>query len=500
MVRLRQIGFVLLMALLLAGCNTRALREAERTIAMADSLDACGQLYTDTLALQYAKNIFHNDREQKARACYWLARNYDKLGQFDKASILFIEAKRCQPKELILQGRINTNLAYYCSQYSADSLATGFYQQAVDCFKQAESEQRYAYALVSLSNNYGRRNMFNEADEVWQQASQHNIDSTYLMRLYQTKANTFYLQQEYDSAQIWLNKLPYGSSNNPYLCLLVARVYFERGLYIKAAEYAQKVLDYSPVDALKISAYYILENIAETNCQMERFVEMSHKRADAFKVENVKSSKRAVAVAQIDAFLQEEDNSNCFLLYAILGGVLLMIILIATFLLWKRKNNAIRDVINNAQSKNDMMQLSIVSMEQQIAERELQINNIKTQASKVNKDRIEDMRQSIRTHINANNLEQTLHWSNYELMVIDANLYMFDIVKKLTCYPNMSESNIRICIMTLLKMSLPEMASHLHRSPSSMKNLKYHTAKKLGTTSACLYDLLFDLMCNNTNY
>ena len=103
---------------------------------------------------------------------------------------------------------------------------------------------------------------------------------------------------------------------------------------------------------------------------------------------------------------------------------------------------------------------------------------------------------SIKQHIDVNNLNQTLHWKDYEVMKSDADLYMGSIVSKLETY-KLNEVEIRFCVLTVLDMKLNKIADTIHYSyPSGIKTLKKRIANKLGTTPPQLRDYIFKMIIN----
>ena len=82
-------------------------------------------------------------------------------------------------------------------------------------------------------------------------------------------------------------------------------------------------------------------------------------------------------------------------------------------------------------------------------------------------------------------------------MKLDADLYMGSIVSKLETY-KLNEVEIRFCILTILDMSLKQIADNIHYGyPSGIKTLKKRTAVKLGTTPPNLKEFLFKMMTNS---
>ena len=130
----------------LSSCGARVRREAAlQTIAEADSLRAKGVLYSDTAKLNEAANALchYTHRIEKAKALYYLGRNYSAEGKDDIAADCYINADRLRPDDPELLGRIISNMAYICAQQDKDSLAIIFREKAIAYFRIANDTLNY---------------------------------------------------------------------------------------------------------------------------------------------------------------------------------------------------------------------------------------------------------------------------------------------------------------------------------------------------------------------
>ena len=108
-----------------------AKKDALRTIYEADSLNSAGALFSDTIRLRQAADVLspYSHRTEKAKALYYLGRNYSALNLDATAADCYIAADRLHPKDPQLRGRLNANMAYVCAQQNDDSIAI-FFQQS----------------------------------------------------------------------------------------------------------------------------------------------------------------------------------------------------------------------------------------------------------------------------------------------------------------------------------------------------------------------------------
>lgn len=208
--------------LLLTGCGN--IRQAQQTIATADSLDTEHILYRDTIALRNAVRTIDKPfvrqchRTTLAKAYYYLGRNYSAENLIFNAADCYIAADRLHPHDYILRGRVNSCMGFICTQQNEDSVALIFYRRATEHFEKSGNEWRYAQSLLNVVRRLIDVYHFHEADSIWQIANTFRLDSVYLARLYETRGLYYDEQQMYDSALVWLLKIEHFPLNNTDKC------------------------------------------------------------------------------------------------------------------------------------------------------------------------------------------------------------------------------------------------------------------------------------------
>ncbi len=87
-----------------------------------------------------------------------------------------------------------------------------------------------------------------------------------------------------------------------------------------------------------------------------------------------------------------------------------------------------------------------------------------------------------------------LHWDDYKQFCTTANAYLYDAVDKLqAAQPELSEQDIRFCVLVLVDLSAKEIADIMMLSQNSISNKKTRTAQKLGTIAADLREKLISI-------
>lgn len=75
-----------------------------------------------------------------------------------------------------------------------------------------------------------------------------------------------------------------------------------------------------------------------------------------------------------------------------------------------------------------------------------------------------------------------------------ANLYLCDAALILQQKHILSQQDVKICIMTMLKLPNKNIALKLYRSEQSISKMRSRTAQKLGTDSTHMRAFLIDLL------
>ena len=274
--RLRHIGKMLLVALLVMSCTSCAhWREAKAVIAEADSLLVKGEIMQDTAVLAEVINILDNlivrkiFKDDLAKTYYLMGRNLDDYcHDFATAADYYIEADRMKTKDLILRGRINSCMGFICKQDSCFEEALEFYLRANEAFEKSGDEKRIANGLVSIAEQYVCLHEYAKVDSVLSLAATYKIDSAYYARMVDVRALALFNQQLYDSAFVCLLSIkdcerPIDAKCFSYMKIMQAYIHLDN--YEYANTYAQFIIQNTKTPNYKTNAYYTLLKIEEKN-------------------------------------------------------------------------------------------------------------------------------------------------------------------------------------------------------------------------------------------
>ena len=122
-----------------------------------------------------------------------------------------------------------------------------------------------------------------------------------------------------------------------------------------------------------------------------------------------------------------------------------------------------------------------------------QTHNRKSDMVEITNKQIEKNIQSIKAHIDMEDIYTSLSWKDYKAMKTKVDLYLNGLVSKLETH-HLNETEIRFCVLTLLGLPLKKIADIICYSyPSGIKTLKKRIADKLETNSPNLRDFLLRL-------
>ena len=151
MIAKRHILLLLLLTagLLLTGCSSRALHEAQEVVKQADSLRAEGVAYTDSMALAEAYNTLEKWQciypTDYARACYYYGRLLRNNDDPVAAMQVFINGTHSHTRDYHILGRTYSNMGSICHLVNEFQLSYDMYSHSADMFLKNGDTLLYYY-------------------------------------------------------------------------------------------------------------------------------------------------------------------------------------------------------------------------------------------------------------------------------------------------------------------------------------------------------------------
>lgn len=480
---------LLLLWLLLAGQAAIAapsrVREAERTIAMADSMGAEHQLYSDTAALRSAIRALdkpitrHLHRNTLAAAYYYLGRNLeDNSARISDAAECYIACDRLHPDDPIRRGRVNACMAYICSQQAEDSLALVFRQRSTEAFRESGDTVRYMYALLFLSENYCKLGEYHIADSLWRKAQIVQLDSAYDACLLETRGIYFYDRQQYDSALtcfLQVLNIPRGEEYKCFDYMKIAQIYESIDMSALAYPYAEYIVRHSANPYLISNAYYTLIKHSERADNIELVATYSHNREDAHRECDTLARAYYNATLKCKNHLAQPHPNRYWKI--IFCCTLSLCILLFTILLIysRRKSHELSQTRHQIASLQAHIENTQTLQQKEFAQKRLAVEKTITEMSSLFE------------------FDSPL-WKDYKLLCHTANQNLYNIVHRLNQSYHVNQQDILICLLTLYQAPAKVTADKIGRSDKSISKLKSITAKTLGTTAPQLRGFLVDFM------
>lgn len=448
-----------LAALLLSGCKSRAVEEAREVIAVADSLRAEGQGYTDSVVIAEAYNtldkwqyIYPTDY---VHACYHYGRLLRNNDDPVAAMQVFINGTHSRTKDYHILGRIYSNMGSISHLAGEYQLAYDMYSRSADLFLKDGDTVSYYYLLNDMAVELAVQGKKEETLAILNQIESNNATPSVLLNVLETKAELYLQVQQYDSAIYYSKKLSQYQKDRPTNHLICAQAYSYIGQKDSAIFYAKKVVSQSNSIYTLGNAYYMLTN-DNTISGIEEIKEVAADRADILLEVSHQRSKLSQATQLLEQDLtRKPDMRGWMIVFIILISCVVIFIII-------RKQRLHRQSI---QHKVDIME-------------DKQVDNIT---------------KTIERYIDTNNIEKSLRWKNYVNLKSDADLYTGGIVSTLETY-HLNETEIRYCVLFMLDFTPRRIAVMLHYNyPSGIKTLKKRICDKIVTQPQFLKETLLKI-------
>ena len=428
-------------------------------IAVADSLRAKGQGYTDSVAIAEAYNTLEKWQylypTDYVHACYHYGRLLRNNDDPVAAMQVFINGTHSRTKDYHILGRIYSNMGSISHLAGEYQLAYDMYSRSADLFLKDGDTVSYYYLLNDMAVELAVQGKKEETLAILNQIESNNATPSVLLNVLETKAELYLQVQQYDSAIYYSKKLSQYQKDRPTNHLICAQAYSYIGQKDSAIFYAKKVVSQSNSIYTLGNAYYMLTN-DNTISGIEEIKEVAADRADILLEVSHQRSKLSQATQLLEQDLtRKPDMRGWMIVFIILISCVVIFIII-------RKQRLHRQSI---QHKVDIME-------------DKQVDNIT---------------KTIERYIDTNNIEKSLRWKNYVNLKSDADLYMGGIVSTLETY-HLNETEIRYCVLFMLDFTPRRIAVMLHYNyPSGIKTLKKRICDKIVTQPQFLKETLLKI-------
>ena len=475
----RVIHIMLLVLLCLSSCVSHEERaEALQTVAEADSLDSNGILFSDIVRLSHAVDALCGltHRTEKAKALYYLGRNYSLIGEDATAVDYYIEAERLEPNNQQLRGLLYSNMGYICAQQQEDSLAVIFFDKSARFYHECRDSIRYAYVLLQESYSYVMMGCFSTADSLWKESALiTSNDDIFLSQLWVYRAYYYNRLGEYNQALEYVTKSD-KSPDKSYLYWQYALTYYNLCNLDSCAYYAERILSICSNAAHVMDAYFFLGQKAEKDNDIKKIAYYADKRNDWEYIARRNNNQRVLAISKIEEYLLHPDTSIT-LVEKVLISLSVILLLCLCIVVYFVKKESSRTIIQQEQSLREKDNI--------IAQQ----NQYETERIVEKKKVVENNIILLRESLSASSFSQ----KNEQELFKEINAKFFQLTDKLKSKQFLSQVEIKFCIAVLLYSDYSVISDYMNCSRNGISKTKKRIAEKLGTTGAQLHNKLIDI-------
>ena len=462
-----------LAALLLSGCKSRAVEEAREVIAVADSLRAEGQGYTDSVVIAEAYNtldkwqyIYPTDY---VHACYHYGRLLRNNDDPVAAMQVFINATHSSSMDYHILGRIYSNMANMCRLGDYHDDAYKIYQFSSEMFSRAGDSLLYYYALNNMAFEKAELGKKEEALSILDSITSGCHNTAILTKTWETRAEIYRMVSQYDSAIYCAHVLQSQGNMEPTGTLILAQSFSMLEMHDSALHFANIVLADSQASYQNIfnALYIISHNDSTLSNNSIRDIASHREDIRYYDYEPLKEKlTRAVQILQQDL----TRTPNIMWLYAIIGTLVAVGIVATIYVERKRRRRQL--------------------LSQQISDLE-----------NMNKETIDDMLVQLENRCamfkSSTNLKEDLCWNNYEELCAIINQQFFHFATKLQKTQVLTESEIRLCFLILIGLNRQQISEIFPYAVNGIGKFKYRVANKLGIEGKNLRNFLINMAIGN---
>ena len=462
---MRPARYIFLAVLLLGLFSCSPIREAQEAVAEADSLRAEGVLYADSAAMARAAATLERVRlfcpTGYARANYYYGRILRGHGNQPEAMLAFLRVVHSRTQDHAVKARAYSNMGTLC--YLADEYALSYemYSLCAEQFLLAKDSIAYFYALNSMAYDLAEQGDKPGVYDLLGRVEAQCLNEEVLVKLLETKAEVCRKANENDAALYYSTRLWERGNHEPTGLLIRAQAYDNLGKKDSALWYANLVWESSAFYGDKFNALYIITR-NDTTIDVEELLSLTSARTD---IQMEYTDARSLLSQAVQLLRQDLNRKPDFTwLRTVIITALVLVIPSVFYTLRKRRKH------------------QLISQ---------QIEETRAAHQKRVADEIELF---CRIVTDASSLRKTLCWGDFDQMCEVVNNRMFGLADKLKAQCALNEKEFRLCVLVALgTFHDKEMADILCYGDNSIRSIKRHVARKLGTSSRHLRAFLLRL-------
>ena len=484
------------------------LREAQRTVSVADSLrmNECRQ-YDDSLALAEAYSTLGRCRlvypDDYARACYYYGRMLRQHNNQVAAMQAFINGSHAPYVQRVVPlpwfsdyhtlGRIYTNMGTMCHLIDEFALSYDMYECSIKAFQRNHDTTAYYYGLNAMALELAEQKMHDETLALLDSIEQACTDSGVLTKIWETKAILYFNIELFDSTIYSVKRLQKGGNLGATGYVKEAQAFENLQQYDSALYYAHKVVTLADAtNQDKYNMLYIICNY-DPSLDAKNVNDFASSRADIEK-QNIVPLRQQLSVA-VELLHQDLNPRRQYTNILVLTAVSIILIGILLFIRRRTSLHTTREL--EKQHALQLEQHKLIaqnsSLRQQHHEMQAQYLSLQQKQELQQHELTSSIGYTLECLRKSEHWEIDLQWKDYPEMCRLCNEYFHLLITKLHALAPLSEKETRLCVLVLIGLNRPQIAHHIRYSQSGIGKLKDTTAKKIGTTGAEMRDFLVNL-------
>lgn len=466
-------------------CSSMPVRDAQQTVALADSLRVNERItYDNSLALAEAYSTLEHWRliyaNDYARACYYYGRMLRNRGDQVAAMQAFISGSHAPYVQRIIPlpwfsdyhilGRIYSNMGTMCHLIDEFGLGYDMYERSAKAFHTAGDTTAYYYALNSMALELSEQKLHHETLALLDSIEKECTDAGVLTKLWETKAILYENLASYDSAIIAANVLYSRGYYAPTGYVIEAQAYWHLQQYDSALYYANVVMTHP--NAAQQDRYNMLHILTynDSTASEEEKLRRTEERSDIDKM-ILDPLKKQLAEA-VTLLCQDNDKHPNYLNYVLFLISLCIIGGVACFSAYRIKCQRTK-AISEINTERQQAQAFVAAKQD---EKEQLNSQLTARQQQIVQD-IEATCELIRQY---DNWDKELHWKDYNELCDFTNHHFYLLARKLQSVYHLDEKEVRLCVLVLLdKFNNDALAKILHYG-KGIRTYKSRLNTKLG--------------------
>ena len=478
--------------------HERELSMALDTICHAIHLRGQGILYKDTSELKRCINIIEKShpkqREILSEAYFLLGRNYDVYHMEVLEVPCFINCIELTPQLNRTKGFAYNHFSEICKHQNDDKLGIYFRKKATECFRVSKDTSNFVCNLELLLEQLIIAEKFDELETIEKKIN--SLPTTCFNSYFydEIKALKFLKLNNLDSAQYYIRHVEnYKEINDTYLIVyknwLTAILYEQKHMLDSARCYYDSVIISDCDNATKIKEQSYEARIRLTKNQNDSIFISKYFNGGSdshflLHKNNEEEQRSLILIKEYFEGLRRQTYTKWSLIILILIVILIICISVVNNRRQKKYENKIAQLDQYTQKLTE----DTNALKEYV--KYLQDNNI-TLSSRINHN---EKKYSDFIDKNANTILASIPWKNTIELKRYTNQCLSNLWDKLETEFKLNNSEIKLCILILLRCSNRTCAELLYLSNKTIPVKKQRLAKKMQIKVTDLYSFLISII------